>query len=370
MGNKKSIFLSALVGALTGCMITMMAIPYILQHSGIGQEISEQMRQIQKEDSVQKPTYVQTSTDNVYKFVAKKAMPSVVGVQTTTQVRDGFWGFSYPATGVGTGIIVKESGYILTNYHVVEGAEKEQTTILLSDGTKEKGKVIWGDAGLDLAVVKINKTGLTAAVLGDSDVLEVGDLAIAIGNPLGLDYERSMTEGIISGLNRSLTIGNHTMENLIQTSAAINRGNSGGPLLNANGEVIGINTLKEGSGEALGFAIPINQAKNIVEQVISTGKVDKVFLGIEGKDIYYVERLVGDDYGAKDGGVFIFSIAENSVAEKSGLKAQDVIIKIDDTDIKGMEDLLRKLYFYKKGDKAKITIIRDGKEKKIDVTFE
>lgn len=372
--------MSAVAGVLVGSMLTFLCMPQLIQKTSMGKELSNQIQnQVESADvSADKVTYVQTSTDNIYKAVAKKAMPSVVGVQTTSEVSD-YFGFTYPATGVGTGIIVDKNGYILTNYHVVEGAKNNQANILLPDGTKETGTVIWGESSLDLAVVKIARTGLQAMELGDSDKLEVGDLAIAIGNPLGLDYQRTMTEGIISGLNRTLTVNSNsaytgrtekvTMDHLIQTSAAINRGNSGGPLLDASGRVIGINTLKEGTGEALGFAIPINSAKPIIEQVITTGKVEKVVLGIKGQDMDVVEQLSGNNYGAEEGGAFVFSVIEHSPADKAGLKGEDVIIQIEDKKITGMQDISKALFSYKKGDRVKVTVIRDKAKKVIEVEF-
>ena len=378
MGAKKSAFMSGVAGVLVGCMLTFMFMPQLIQKTSIGKELSSQgQNQVETtEVSPEKVTYVQNSTDNIYKAVAKKAMPS--GVQTTSEVSD-YFGFTYPATGVGTGIIVDKSGYILTNYHVVEGAKNNQANILLSDGTKETGTVIWGESSLDLAVVKIERTGLQAMELGDSDKLEVGDLAIAIGNPLGLDYQRTMTEGIISGLNRTLTVNSTssytgrsekvTMDHLIQTSAAINRGNSGGPLLDSSGRVIGINTLKEGTGEALGFAIPINSAKPIIEQVIATGKVQKVVLGIKGQDMDVVEQLSGNNYGVEEGGAFVFSVIENSPADKAGLKGEDVIIQLGDNKITGMQDISKALFSYKKGDRVKVTVVRDKTKKVMEVEF-
>lgn len=380
MSAKKSAFMSAVAGVLVGSMLTFLCMPQLIQKTSMGKELSNQIQnQVESADvSADKVTYVQTSTDNIYKAVAKKAMPSVVGVQTTSEVSD-YFGFTYPATGVGTGIIVDKNGYILTNYHVVEGAKNNQANILLPDGTKETGTVIWGESSLDLAVVKIARTGLQAMELGDSDKLEVGNLAIAIGNPLGLDYQRTMTEGIISGLNRTLTVNSTsaytgrtekvTMDHLIQTSAAINRGNSGGPLLDASGRVVGINTLKEGTGEALGFAIPINSAKPIIEQVITTGKVEKVVLGIKGQDMDVVEQLSGNNYGAEEGGAFVFSVIEHSPADKAGLKGEDVIIQIEDKKITGMQDISKALFSYKKGDRVKVTVIRDKTKKVIEVEF-
>ncbi|MDO4792865.1 MAG: trypsin-like peptidase domain-containing protein [Filifactor alocis] len=369
MSGRKSVFLSTVVGVLVGCLLSVAAMPYFLERADLSIQKNNVESTSSNGEKLEKVTYVET-TDNIYKEVAKKAMPSVVGIQTTTMLRNDFWGFTYPATGVGTGIIVREDGYILTNYHVVDGAESGEVNVLLSDGTKEEGEVVWGNSNMDLAVVKIDKKGLQAAELGDSSALEVGDLAIAIGNPLGLEFERTMTEGIISGLNRSLQVdAEHVMDNLIQTSAAINRGNSGGPLLNSKGQVIGINTLKEGAGEALGFAIPINSAKPIVDQVIKTGKVEKVVLGIKGHDVEAFRQMTGEDYGAKDGGIVVFKVYPDTSAKQAGLRELDVIVEMDGKKVRSMEELSTLLYSYKKGDKVELKVMRDGKEIKMEVYF-
>ena len=169
------------------------------------------------------------------------------------------------STGVGTGIIVDSNGYILTNSHVISDGQAKTVNVLFSDGSTIDGEVYWYDSQLDLAIVKVNKTGLTAAELGDSDKVQIGDISIAIGNPYGLDLAGTVTQGIISGLDRTIETEQGTMTGLLQTDASINSGNSGGPLLNQNGQVIGVNTAKASQGEGLGFAIPINTAKPIVE---------------------------------------------------------------------------------------------------------
>ncbi|MBR3719457.1 MAG: trypsin-like peptidase domain-containing protein, partial [Firmicutes bacterium] len=224
-----------------------------------------------------------TDDMTIAEAIAAKTMPSVVGISTVaTQTYNGFggfggfWGFgggggTYDTTMVGTGVIVDEAGYILTNSHVVNDGDTKSVTVSLYDGSDVDGTVLWNDSTLDLAVVKIEDTGdLVAADLGDSDTVNIGAYAAAIGNPLGLEFERSMSQGIISGLNRSIQVSDGskttTMEGLMQTDATINSGNSGGPLFNSKGQVIGINTAKASSGEGMGFAIPINVAKPIVEQ--------------------------------------------------------------------------------------------------------
>ena len=242
--------------------------------------------------------------------------------------------------------------------------------MLFENGDKKTGKVLWADPALDLAVVKVDGEGLPAAELGDSDKLQVGQLAVAIGNPLGLDFQRTVTSGVISGLNRTIKVDSaNIIEDLIQTDASINPGNSGGPLLNQMGEVIGINTAKIQTGEGLGFAIPINSVKPILEQVIKKGSFNTVMVGIQGVEIERYESALGVDLNV-DEGVIILEIVPKSPAEKSGLKSGDIIVEIDNHKIKNMNQMKKVLYKYKKGEKAKLTIIRDGEEKIVEIVLD
>lgn len=311
----------------------------------------------------------ETKSQNVYQAVAKKATPSVVGITTTSVSSDNMFAIPQETQGVGTGIIVDSNGYILTNSHVVSDGDATSVNVLFSDGSDIDGKVIWFDSQMDLAMVKVDKTGLTAAELGNSDDVEVGDISIAIGNPLGLDLQKSVTQGIISGLDRTISTSQSTnMTGLIQTDASINSGNSGGPLLNEKGQVIGINTAKASQGEGLGFAIPINTAKNIIDKVIKDGNYEKVTLGIKGTDLETYEQAVGQDLTG-DSGVYVVEVTSGSAAEKAKMAAGDIIIKVGDKEITSMNDLNKALYEYSSGDKAEITVLRNGREKTLNVTF-
>ena len=225
---------------------------------------------------------------NVTEAVAKKVLPSVVGITatTTTVSQDIFFGPQQQVvSGVGTGIILDTSGYILTNSHVIMDDSKTKLTVLLSDGREVSGSVKWFDTTLDLAIVKISAANLTPAEMGNSDNLKVGQYVAAIGNPLGLEFQGSVTQGVISGLNRTIVATNDnntevSMENLVQVDAAINAGNSGGPLLNSSGQVIGINTAKAESGENMGFAIPIDTAKPIIDSIKANGEFNRVYMGV------------------------------------------------------------------------------------------
>lgn len=308
--------------------------------------------------------------------VAQKVLPSVVGIKVEYSVSSIFYkGASNTATAEGSGVIISEDGYILTNNHIINssssssyyevGKANKITVYLYNDETEYAGTIIGTDEQTDLAVIKIDKTALTAAELGDSDSIQVGEFAMAIGNPLGM--QSSVSSGTISAVNRSVTSDNVTYK-LIQTDAAINSGNSGGALVNSQGQVIGINTLKmSGSGiEGMGFAIPINSTKDIYSQLIQYNKVKRPYIGISGRDL--------DAETAKANnlveGVYVLSVEEFSAAEKAGIKNGDVITQIDGKDIKTMDELNEIKNSHSIGDKITLKISRSGKEKEIKLTLQ
>lgn len=299
-------------------------------------------------------------------IVAQDAMNSVVGITTRSLRQIGF--FQQEVGGVGSGVIVDSNGYILTNSHVIDNGNAKDIRVLFDNGDEKEAKVLWYDSLLDLAIIKVDAKNLPVAKLGDSDKLLVGEPAIAIGNPLGLEFQSTVTSGIISGLHRSINVEGNVIEDLIQTDASINQGNSGGPLLNSKGEVIGINTAKISSAEGLGFAIPINTVKPIIEQIIETGTYKTVVMGITGVEVELYERRLGIDLSA-DEGVVILEVVQNSPAHKAGLRNGDVITKIDNKSIENMSQLKKALYNYKQGDKAKLTIIRNGTEEILEIEF-
>lgn len=306
---------------------------------------------------------------SVTSAVAQKAMPSVVGITTVSIQRDFLFG-SRRAQGLGTGVIVDSRGFILTNAHVIDNGEAQEVNVLLNDGNTLEAEVLWNDRSLDLAVIKVNAENLPVADLGNSHNLIVGEMAIAIGNPLGLTFERTVTAGIISGLNRSVPINEYeSIDGLIQTDASINPGNSGGPLLNSRGEIIGINTAKIQSGEGLGFAIPINTAKPIVDEFIEKGEFKKVYLGIRPYDVEQVENSYGD-IPEVDSGVFIWSVYPDSAADKAGLYRGDVLVSLGGVEIKTVRQLLAELYKFRPGDETIIEVIRNGKRVELKVKFE
>ncbi|AOT73088.1 2-alkenal reductase [Geosporobacter ferrireducens] len=308
-------------------------------------------------------------TEFLVSAVAKKAMPSVVGITTQTVRQDFFFG-EVRNSGVGTGVIVDSRGYILTNAHVVDNGSAAAVQVLFHDGSTKEAKVLWNDPALDLAVIKVDGVQVTPADLGDSENIEVGEVAIAIGNPLGLQFERTVTSGIISGLGRRIDISrSEAIEDLIQTDASINPGNSGGPLLNSKGEVIGINTAKIQSGEGLGFAIPINIAKPIVDQFIEKGEFSKVYMGIKGVDVEVFERSMGTELSV-DQGVYVVEITKESPASRGGLKSGDVIVGMQGKEITTMSQLVRQMYQYRPGEQVEVKIVRDGENKTLNLTLE
>ncbi|MDR0519243.1 MAG: S1C family serine protease [Clostridiales Family XIII bacterium] len=318
-----------------------------------------------------------SSDATISEAVAQKVLDSVVGITTTVTTQGGnYFGFNFGAQesgGVGTGIIVDESGYILTNSHVVLDGTLDKIEVLLSDGSTVAGQLLWNDSSIDLAIVKVDATGkaFKPAELGDSDNAKIGQYVAAIGNPLGLDFNGSMTQGIISGLGRSITAsdGNKatTMEGLIQVDAAINSGNSGGPLLDKEGKVIGVNTAKA-QAEGMGFAIPINTAKPIIEKVIKTGSFERVYMGVSAADAGTIaEQYPNLKIASGTKGAFITAVSGSSPADEAGLKMKDIITKVGDKEITSSTDLIKTLLNYSAGDVVKVTYIRDGGTATVDV---
>ena len=309
--------------------------------------------------------------------VAQKVLPSIVGIKIEYSINSPY-GLSLTSTGSasGSGVIISEDGYILTNNHVVNPSSSssfyslsEATKVsvnLYNDETLYDATIVGTDSLTDLAVIKIDKTGLTAATLGDSDSVQVGEFAMAIGNPLGL--QSSITCGVISALNRKITDTDGTQYNLIQTDTAINSGNSGGALVNANGEVIGINTLKlAGSSiEGMGFSIPINSTKDVYNQLIQYNKVKRPYIGITGLNI---DEETAKKYNLVVG-VYVQSVENFTAAQKAEIKAGDVITAINGTKITKMDELNNLKNTYNIGDKITITLYRDGQEKNIELTLE
>ena len=316
--------------------------------------------------------------------VAKKVQPSVVSIRSERTVtgspgqgfgEDFFKGTPFedffkqhggpPAKrkqmGEGSGVIVDGKGYILTNYHVVTGADK--ITIRLFDGNELKGTVQGTDPKTDLAVVHVEAKELPVATLGDSDKLQVGEWAIAIGSPFGL--EETVTVGVISAKGRR-GLGTGTYEDFIQTDASINPGNSGGPLVNIDGEVIGINAMIIQPGQGIGFAIPINLAKTIMMELINQGKVVRPWVGIGLQDLN--PELMKSFKVEEKEGTLISQVFEGGPAEKAGLKVGDIVVEIDGKKTKNSQEVVREVLKKKVGQKIELDLIREGKRIKVEVT--
>lgn len=304
-----------------------------------------------------------TAASNVA-AVAKAATPGVVGV-SVLRVDSGavFDKNASQKWGVGSGVIVSPNGYILTNNHVAGGKSKRIIVSLL-DGRNLDGVTVWSDPVLDLAVVKINATGLTTIPLGDANVLQVGEPAIAIGNPLGLQFQRTVTSGIISALNRTIKIdtdqGSNYMEDLIQTDASINPGNSGGPLLNSRSQVVGINTIKVTSAEAIGFAVPINVAVPIINQFVQKGNFEEAYMGIFAYDREVIPYLNKDL--KIDNGIYVANVDEKGPAYKSGIRLGCIIRQVDGINVNTMLQLRTYIYSKKPGDTINITHFMNGRD--------
>ena len=370
---------------MCSCVRYMFGVPSIRSKILNGTSTSSN---VSNSSSSQSSGYVsQTSLSNYSDtavFAANKILPSIVGIKVEYNVNSPFSSFSFfgrndgqqqssTATASGSGIIISDDGYILTNNHIVATTSSEDyyevseatkvTVTLFNDETEYEAKIIGKDEQTDLAVIKIEKTGLSKAEFADSDNIKVGEFAMAVGNPLGM--QSSITCGVISAVNREVTDSDGKKFTLIQTDAAINSGNSGGALVNSEGKVIGINTLKlSGTGiEGMGFAIPINSTTDITSQLIQYSKVKRPYIGISGMDL--------NDKTAKANnlpvGIYVKSVDDFSSAEKAGIKIGDVIIEAEGKKITKMDELNEIKNTHQIGDEMKIKVNRDGAEKELTI---
>jgi len=320
------------------------------------------------------------TTDSPVTAIAEKVSPSVVGIRVTRAAQRDFLFWTMPTMGEGSGIIMSSDGYIMTNNHVIEGALDSRSNKLLQGAKievflpteKEKpytATVVGRDSDTDLAVIKIDAKGLKAAEFGDSSKLKVGELAVAIGNPAGLNFMSSVTAGIISGLDRKIMVSEDEEMTYIQTDAAINEGNSGGALVNSEGKVIGVNTAKIAAVgyEGLGFAIPINKALEITQMLIESGYVrGKPLIGIKGH-LEYTE-----DFAKRNNlppGVYVYEVELMSPAERAGIEKGDIITKFNGQAVKSIDELNKLKNKHKPGEEVELEIYRDGKTLKLKVVL-
>ncbi len=383
-GFGKSVMLP-FVSGVVGCSVvigTCFGVPSIrtkiVGNSG-GSSISTSNNTSTQSDGYVKQTSLENYSDTSV-YAANKILPSIVGIKIEYTVNStSFFGRSgtSTATASGSGIIISDDGYILTNNHVVSSSSSESNSYyqiseatkvsvtLFNDETEYEAKIVGQDEQTDLAVIKIEKTGLTKAEFADSDDVKVGEFAMAVGNPVNMTS--TVTTGIVSAVNRKITDSDGKTYTCIQTDAAINSGNSGGALVNAQGKVIGINTLKlSGSGiEGIGFAIPINSTTDITSQLIQYSKVKRPFIGISGIDL---DETTAKKYNLVIG-IYVKSVEDFSSAEKGGLKAGDVIIEADGKSIKSMDELNEIKNSHQIGDTIKLKVNRNGSEKEITLTL-
>jgi len=301
--------------------------------------------------------------------VAEEVGPAVVAIKNLAKVYNWWTEESrLVERSSGSGVIIDSEGYVVTNNHVVEGAEK--LLVVVSDGKKYEGRIVGTDRATDLAVLKIDAGGaaLPTAQFGDSDALQVGELAVAIGNPVGEEFMRTVTAGVISGLNRTINYGDREFE-LIQTDAAINPGNSGGPLVNARGEVIGINTIKlviQGV-EGMGFAIPSNTVKAVVRSLIEHGRVIRPWLGVQVTDPEVAAYRFNTPI---EEGVFVVKVFYGHPAHEAGIRKGDVIVALDGHRIDDVDALQRALKDYEVGDRVSVTVVRGGRRLTVNLVLD
>jgi serine protease Do len=328
--------------------------------------------------SVLNVSHVDTNQEMTAAEVYAANVNSTVGI-TTSIVTTNWWGIPTTAAAAGSGFILSDDGYILTNYHVVEGASS--VTVTMYDDTTYDASLVGYDESNDIAVLKVDATGLTPVILGDSDAMNVGDEVVAIGNPLG-ELTFSLTKGSVSALDRQITLSTSSSSssssssitmNLIQTDCAINSGNSGGPLFNLYGEVIGITNAKYSSSSSsssasidnIGFAIPINHVKSIVESIIEKGYIAKPYIGVSVDSVSSSEQT---KYGVPAGAV-IMSVTEDSPAEKAGLQTGDIVTKLNDTEITDSDDLVTAVGECSPNDVVTLSVYRSGETIEVSITI-
>lgn len=307
-----------------------------------------------------------TSVSDMIEHVSE----SIVGISKFTNKNSSIFSTNYSTEiGTGTGIIISEDGYILSNSHVT-GEKYSSCYVTLANGNSYDAKVLWSDTDLDLSISKINAYGLTSAILGDSDTLKAGISVFAIGNPIGFEFQRTVTSGIVSATNRTIKLEENGsasyMTDLIQTDATINPGNSGGPLLLSNGQIIGINTVKVTSAEGIGFAIPINVVKPVIESFLTTGSFEEAFIGISAYDSNVIPYLSSNSDNFTSG-IYIVEISSNSPASASNLQKGDIINSIDGISLYTMNNLKEYLYTKKPNDTVILNISRGKISKEISI---
>ena len=361
----------ALIISITAILIWILGFYIYTTYNKI--EINNQNYETQKIKSTQSEQTVEKVQEESKTIadVIEETTKSVVGISKLKSAGESILSTSDESQlGLGTGIIVTENGYILSNEHVT-GSKYSKCYITLENGKNYDGKVVWSDESLDLSLTKIDAKGLSYLTLGDSSTIRVGETVYAIGNPIGYEFRRTVTSGIISAKNRTIKISDEEtksyMSDLIQTDATINPGNSGGPLINPAGEVIGVNTVKISSAEGIGFAIPINVIKSIIKSYKETGDYKQPTIGIYAYDKEVIPYLDSNINFEK--GIYVAQITPNGPAYNTELKVGDVITSIDGKTLNTMNDLREYIYTKKPNDEVTLNITRKKKNKEIKITL-
>lgn len=356
--SRLSYFLVALVASIIGGIVALTIAPALLGTDFLGNNPS----------GINQPKLPEISNNNLdvspVVQIAEQVGPTVVGVSNRGRVQDFFGRTSVEERGSGSGVIIDSRGYIVTNHHVIDGAS--EIIVSLADGRKVQAELVGSDSRTDLAVLKIEAKDLPVAVLGDSSQIKTGELVVAIGNPLGIEFARSVTMGVVSATERTLTIGDQQFS-LIQTDAAINPGNSGGALVNNQGHVIGINSAKLviSGVEGMGFAIPISDAKPIIDELIEKGYVSRPYLGIAGT---VVDEITAQRAKVPQG-ILVRQLVVGGPAHKAGLHEMDIITAVDGQEVKDFNELNKVFEKHKPGDQVNITVYRDGANLELNLTL-
>lgn len=324
-----------------------------------------------KVERTTKEIQTEVSKEKTIEEIIEEVNLSVVGISKIKEIGSSiFTEKGIEKLGLGTGIIATTNGYIVTNRHV-SGDKFSNCYVTLENGSTYDAKVVWADETLDLSIVKINLTGLKPAKFGDSNSVKAGEPVYAIGNPIGYEFERTVTAGIISAKSRTIKFIEDNkeilMSDLIQTDATINPGNSGGPLINQKGEVIGINSLKIETAEGIGFAVPVNVIKPIIEKFASTGNLEEPYIGVSGYDKNIIPYINKDL--KLDSGVYIENVEPNSPAYEVGLLKGDIILKIDDKPIYTMNDIKEYIYTKTPGETIKMEYKRGNNTNTLKLTL-
>lgn len=371
--KQEKIFTKILVGSIIFILIGILCLYVYITYQNI--EIDDSNYTATKTQSTANAQTVESIQENSQTIadVIEETNKKVVGISKLQNLGNTIFSKSQEnELGLGTGFIVSENGYIISNAHVA-GEKFSRCYVTLENGINYDGKVVWSDSNLDLAVVKIEAKNLPCVVLGDSSKIRVGETVYAIGNPIGYEFRRTVTSGIISAKNRTIKIDEKDkssyMTDLIQTDATINPGNSGGPLIYPNGDVIGINTVKISSAEGIGFAIPINIIKQIIQSYKDTGDFQEATIGIYAYDKEVIPYLNNAKVATFEKGIYVAQITPNGPADNTELKENDIITSIDNVEINTMNSLREYIFTKKPGDEVTLKVTKGKVNKEVKIVL-